>query len=348
MNHKKLPLQIFLIVVCLLFTTQGKTQGLVYSRFVESLIADYLYTKSTIPNHKTLKSIEMLLEEADYNTLFIKAITSKLYELIGDFKTKTRYMGKDQIGFDLIKGYFQEANDKYKPPVSNKFINKFEEPKVLTEATLFNALILKKTMELFLEIKNIRKSKPFYSNLSKRLKKTFNKISGKLSPESDLMQSIAFQLNTLAISTDFFRENSWKFPEIEEYFNNFMSYLNDSEKHEFQKLLRLELRETLYLGVAFDQILLNQDTIPQQIISLYHILQNTYFQNAEIKVKSNQSDIQKDDPSIQIEFIDAVINKTIKLIKEQGLYQKGDEYIKELAYCQAVNNLLSSLCQNQN
>ncbi len=346
MNHKKLPLQIFLIVACLFFTTDVRAKELVYPRFVEDLITRYLFTRDTIPTLKTLNFIETLLKEADYSPISIEIIITELYERYKNIKT--RYIGLEP---DMRDKLFQIHTPKHESQFTNKLIEQFKKPKVLTEATLFNALILKKTMELFLDIKKMQQSKPIYSNLrnlQKRLKKTFNKISGKLSLESDLMQSIAFQFNTLAISTDFFREDSWKFSEIEEDFNSFIDQLNTSEKDEFQKLLRLELWKFFPQGVAFSEILLNQDTSPQQIISLYHILQNTYFKNAEITVKSNQSPIQKENEFIQIQFIEAVINKTIELKKEQGVYKEGDEYSKEPVYCQAVNNLLSPLCQNQN
>lgn len=374
MNHKKNPLQIFVIVGCLLFITHVKSEGLVYPEFVEGLITKYLFTRDTIPTRKTLKSIKILLEDSNYSHSFIEKIMTELCERYENIET--RFIGLDH---DIINSYFLEANKYYERPLFNEFIRKFKESKVLNEATFFNAMILKKTMELFLNIKKMRQSKPFYSNLPERLNKRFKKTFRKLSPKSDLMHSIASQLNTLAISTDFFRENSWKFPEMEKYFNSFMSYLNDSEKYEFQKLLRLELRKSFPEAYVFVKILSNQDTTPQQIISLYHILQNTYFKNAEIKnflseiplnqdtipmveelkfqwldirqynqqeyfesteikMISNEDYIRKQQEFIQTTFIEATFHEPIELNKR---YQEGNEYIKELAYCRLINSLLA-------
>lgn len=270
MNYKKYIFRFLFVFTFLFSTTDGQAQELIHTKFIELLIREYLIIPTIALSNERLNSIEDLLKEGDYALWSLKILKDELSRI---------YKSRDiLVTPDYMDNLFQRITPKKESHLSNDFIQRFQKPKILAEATFLDAWLLKEAITEYIHvsfnIKNMEKSAPIYLKIF-RFKKP--------RPEEYLMQNIVYQLNKLAIRTDFFHEGSWKFPEIEEYFNGFLRQLDSFEKKQFQRLLRLELMRTLDLGDAFAEVLLKQDTIPQKIITLYYILQSTYFKNSSIE-----------------------------------------------------------------
>jgi hypothetical protein len=270
MNYKKYIFRFLLVLTFLFSATDGHAQDLIYTKFIELLIREYLIIPTIALSNERLNSIEALLKEGGYSLRSLKILNDELSQI---------YKSRDiLVTPDYMDDLFQRTTPKRESHLSIDFIERFQKPKILVEATFLDAWLLKEAITEYISvsfnIKNMEKSAPIYLKIFRFKKQR---------PEEYLMQNIVYQLNKLAIRTDFFHEGSWKFLEIEEYFNGLLRQLDDFEKKQFQRLLRLELMRTLDLGDAFAKVLLKQDTIPEKIITLYYILQSTYFKNSSIE-----------------------------------------------------------------